>query len=373
MRPSRFATRFLAALALAVPALLPAQTPPRDTTARLPFDLPIKLDLRIEAKSERDRNLRCNSLEAAQISSLSGCNAKFLFPTFIPRFVLKSAGTIADQFHVNVDYDAGREFESSNVVSLYYEGKEGSRLRRVDVGNISFAPPPSRFLTSSLPSGNYGAQATMQFGRVQLKTIFAQQTGNIVQSHRYLVDPRARQYNERDVEDRAIEPRRFFFTVDPALFGRAYPNIDILNRSQMLSLSASLPDTLRPTRVLLYRVQFGTQPQNPNGPQFQLQGVGGRGHQTYDLLREGVDYFLDQSMLWFALARELNETNERLVVAYNVRINGRDTVWTTTGGTPDLQVVKTRDQVANLVWEPNLSPSSPAFRREIRSVYRLAG
>jgi hypothetical protein len=101
--------------------------------------------------------------------------------------------------------------------------------------------------------------------------------------------------------------------------------------------------------------------------------VGGRGHQTYDLLREGVDYFMDKSMLWFALARELNETNERLVVAYNVRLNGRDTIWTTTGGTPDLQVVRTRDQVANLVWEPNLSPSSAAFRREIRSVYRLAG
>ena len=125
--------------------------------------------------------------------------------------------------------------------------------------------------------------------------------------------------------------------------------------------------------MLLYRVQFGTQPQNPNGPQFQLQGVGGRGHQTYDVLREGVDYFMDRSMLWFALARELNETNERLVVAYNVRLNGRDTIWTTTGGTPDLQVVKTRDQVANLVWEPNLSPSSSTFRREIRSAYRLAG
>ena len=128
----------------------------------------------------------------------------------------------------------------------------------------------------------------------------------------------------------------------------------------------SLPDTLRPTRVLLYRVQFGTQPQNPNGPQFQLQGVGGRGHQTYDLLREGVDYYMDRSMLWFALARELNETNERLVVAYNVRLNGRDTIWTTTGGTPDLQVVKTRDQVANLVWEPNLA------RRRRRSAARYA-
>jgi hypothetical protein len=351
-----------------------AQTPPRDTTIVADTGLPIHVDLRIQSKSERDRNLRCNSLEAAQISSLSGCAAGFLPPelSFLP--VIRSAGTIRDRFHVNVDYDGSRQFDASNVFSLYYEGSEGSRLKRVDIGNISFAAPSSRFLTSSLPSGNYGFQAIAQLGRLQFKSIFAQQTSNAVPSRRFLVNAsRANQTNERDVEDRAIEPRRFFFTVDPILFGKAYPNIDILNRSQLQALRNALPDTLRPTRVLLYRVQFGTQPQNPNGPQFRLQGDAGRGHQTYDLLREGVDYFMDGSMLWFALTRELNEVNERLVVAYNVRLNGRDTTWVTTGGTPDLQVIRTRDQVANLVWEPNLAPSSPAFRREIRSVYRLAG
>jgi hypothetical protein len=113
----------------------------------------------------------------------------------------------------------------------------------------------------------------------------------------------------------------------------------------MSRVRSILPDTLRPSRVLLYRLQFGTQPQNANGPRFRLRGEP-RGQQTYDLLREGVDYYIDQSLLWFALVRPLNETNERLVVAYNVRINGRDTVWTTTGGTPDVQFVASRDQVA---------------------------
>ena len=374
MRPSRFAALLACSFGLAGPSLVVAQTPPRDTTIVGDSGLPIRVDLRIQAKSERDRNLRCNSLEAAQISSLSGCNAGFLPPelSFLP--VIRSVGTLRDRFHVNVDYDGSRQFEASNVFSLYYEGPEGSRLKRVDIGNISFAAPSSRYLTSSLPSGNYGFQAIAQFGRVQFKSIFAQQTSNAVPSRRFLVSAsRANQTNERDVEDRQIEPRRFFFTVDPMLFGKAYPNIDILNHSQLEALRTALPDTLRPTRVLLYRVQFGTQPQNSNGPQFRLQGVAGGGHQTYDLLREGVDYFMDRSMLWFALTRELNEANERLVVAYNVRLNGRDTVWVTTGGTPDLQVVRTRDQVANLVWEPNLSPTAPAFRREIRSVYRLAG
>jgi hypothetical protein len=103
-----------------------------------------------------------------------------------------------------------------------------------------------------------------------------------------------------------------------------------------------------------------------------LQDDPSRGRQTYDLLREGVDYVMDPSNLWFALVRPLNETSERLVVAYNVRINGRDTVWVTTGGTPDIKATG-REQVANLVMDPTVGPSSPAFRREIRSVYRVAG
>jgi cell surface protein SprA len=60
-------------------------------------------------------------------------------------------------------------------------------------------------------------------------------------------------------------------------------------------------------------------------------------------------------------------------VAYNVRINGRDTTIATTGGTPDLEFVPERDQFANMVWDPRLTPDEPAFRREIRSVYRVGG
>ncbi|MEP6491471.1 MAG: cell surface protein SprA [bacterium] len=387
MRPHRSATRFLAVCALvgaAFPGLLHAQASPPDTPKRradstrvgtlvLPGDLPVQLNLRATLSTERDRNLRCTSLEAGQISSISGCGGGFLPPTPDFKFAIKSAGMIGDQLHINIDYDAQREFDASNVVSLYYQGKPTAHLQRVDVGNITFAPPPSRFITSSLPSGNYGAQTTWQFGKLNLKTIFARQTGNIVQSQTYDMAQRSEQRTGRDIADYQIERLRFFFTVDPALFGRAFPNVDILNRNQLSAIRSSLPDTLRPTRVLLYRLQFGAQPQNPNGPKFILQGdPPGRG-QTYDLLREGVDYILDPSQLWFALVRPLNENNERLVVAYNVRLNGRDTTWVTTGGTPDLQATTAHVQVANLVMDPSVGPTSPAFRREIRSVYRLGG
>jgi cell surface protein SprA len=344
-------------------------------------ELPVQVNLRIESKTERDLKLRCNSTESAQISAVSGCNAGFLPPALDFKGTFKAAGTIGDRMHVNVDYDMQREFDASQTVSAYYEGAPGSAWQRVDVGNIAFAPPPSRFMTSSLPSGNYGIQLTNQFGALKVKSIFAKQTGNVVQNRKFTIGGGgAQQLGNRDVSDYQIERLRFFFTIDPGLLGggRAYPNIDILNRAQLQSLRSTLPDTLRPTRVLVYRLQFGTQPQNPKGPQFKLRDSLGatprQGQQTYDLLREGVDYYMDPSLLWFALVRPLNETNERIVVAYNVRLNGsrRDTVWTTTGGTPDLQVTS-GPQIANLVMDPDVGPSSPAFRNEIRSVYRVAG
>ena len=396
MRPSLpalvAARSLVAALAFLVPAPLSAQARPApdsslragaralaDTdTVRRPLvipglDLPFQVDLRLESNWNRFRNLRCTSAELFQASTQSACDGRFAGPNFLSTFSFRAAGTVKDRVHVNVDYDQQREFESSQVLSAYYEAPEGSRLQRVELGNINFVAPQSRFITSSLPAGNYGLQVTNQFGRVKLRSIFAAQTGNVVQNKLFTVGGHAQQVNDREISDFEIERLRFFFTVDPALFGRAYPNVDILNRAQLDRLRATLPDSLRPTRVFLYRLQFGGQPQDPNGPRFRVQGDPGQGRQTYDVLREGVDYYMDKSMLWFALVRPLNEANERLVVAYNVRINGRDTIWTTTGGTPDIKAIPGRDQVANLIIDPAVGPSAPAFRNEIRSVYRVAG
>jgi hypothetical protein len=342
------------------------------------FDgLTIRLDTRIEAKTQRTKNERC----FASILFRAGfeCRAPFT-PSFDAQFGLQTAGGFTDRTRLDVDYDTQREFDGSNAISLSYSGKPNDWLQKVEIGNVSFLPPPSRFITSGIPSGNFGFQAAARFGPVNLQAIAAQQKGNVSGDQVFYVGRRTTQLHDREIEDYQIEPRRFFFTIDPALLAPAYPNIDILNGRQMAGLARSLPDSLRPSRVLLYRLILGGQPPNPNGPRFQvigdplarLGGGGGTG-QVYELLRESIDYYIDPSQLWVALVRPLSLNNERLVVAYTLNIGGRDTVIAHLGGTPDLELVVGRPQLAHLVWDPQVTPADPAFRREIRSVYRIGG
>ena len=122
---------------------------------------------------------------------------------------------------------------------IYYEGRGSELLQRLEIGNVTFQPPASRYITAGIPSGNYGIQAITKIGSMRLKTILAQQKGNIVRDNVFTVGDRTLQALDRKIEDYQFEPRRFFFTVDPALFGAAYPNIDILDTRRMAALSAS--------------------------------------------------------------------------------------------------------------------------------------
>ncbi|MBI3569076.1 MAG: cell surface protein SprA [Gemmatimonadetes bacterium] len=333
-------------------------------------DLGLQMNGRLESKLDRTQNERC---VASQFFSLaSQCTASFQ-PAFDFQFNVKTGGTVADRVHVNMDYDSQREMDASNRISLYYEGKKGDWLQRVDLGNVSFELPASRFITSGIPQGNYGVQAVAQFGKLRMRGIFAQQTGNVVRERPYTIGAMgSRQPVARDVNDYEVEARRFFFVVDPRRLA-GYPNIDILNGTQLRQLAASLPDSVRPVKVSLYRLLLGGQPPNPNGPQFRLIGdPSSRRGQIYEPLRENIDYVVDPSQLWVALKQPLSPGSDRLVVAYTVRIAGRDTTVLSTGGTPDVNFTP-RDQWAALLWDPNVRPGDDAFFREIRSAYRVGG
>ncbi len=335
-------------------------------------DLGFQFNGRFESKLEQTKNERCNSSQFFNVAAQ--CNASFE-PVFDFQFGVKTGGTFADRVHVNVDYNSTREFDASNNISLYYEGKKGDWLQRVDVGNVTFQVPASRYITTGIPQGNYGIEAIAQFGKLNIRAIAAQQKGNVVANKVFTVGGGSQTQSQvtRDIDDYQIDARRFFFVVDPRQLG-GYPNIDILNAVQMRSLSASLPDSLRPIHIVLYRLLIGGQPPNPNGPQFQIIGdPNSRRGQIYEVLRENVDYIVDPSQLWVKLTQPLNLNNERLVVAYTVRAAGVETTNANTGGTPDMTYVASRPQFANLLWDPQVQPGDPASFRELRNVYRVGG
>ena len=301
---------------LAFPSASAQVTPATPDTARASTDttrsqadsaLTVDLLGRLEFKGERTSNDRCF---ANQVYSLTFRCASQITPQLDFTFSLRSAGLVSDRVRVDVDYDSQREFDGSNNISLAYRGGIGDFLERLEIGNVTFRPPASRFLTSGIPSGNYGIQASGGIGPLRFSAIAAQQRGNVLRDTLFTIGGRASRIPERTIHDYQVEARRFFFTVDPALFTTRYPNIDILTPSQMAELAASLPETQRPVKVSLYRLILGGQPPNPNGPQFALlddpeQRVG----QVYEHLREGVDYYIDPSQLWIALVRPLSLAN----------------------------------------------------------------
>jgi hypothetical protein len=234
-------------------------------------------------------------------------------------------GTVADRIHVDVDYDTQREFDASNNISIRYEGKESELFQRVEVGNVSFAPPTSRFMTSGIPSGNYGLQALGRVGPMRFAAIAAQQKGNLVQDREFIVGDRTVQQQSRDIEDYQIEPRRFFFTVDPAAFGAFYPNVDILNRRQLSAIAARCPTLCGHRRVFVYRLLLGGQPRNPNGRSSASSAIRRRSAVRCTSSSASAWTITSTLAAVVALVTPLSQNSERLVVAYNVRINGRDT------------------------------------------------
>ena len=201
--------------------------------------LNVQLLGRLEFKGEQTRNDRCFSNQL--FSATFSCNAR-LTPQLDFQFGLLSGGVVADRVRVNVDYDSQREFDGSNNISIAYQGQGGELLQRIEIGNVSFQVPASRFITSGIPAGNYGIQLAGKSGRLSFAAIAATQKGNVVSGQTFMVGARTAQSVTTEILDYRVEPRRFFFTIDPELFGARYPNIDILDPRLMGDLAAGLSE-----------------------------------------------------------------------------------------------------------------------------------
>lgn len=358
-------------------AYLPPPPPPKDTARATGVpgkvgeyaDLGMQIVGRGEMGGQWTRFRPCDSY-----MGLGGCD-----PGLIPRlnpdvqFALRVGGTISDRIHVDVDYDQRREFDAANNIHVYYQGFEDEILQRVEVGDVSIALPPSRYITRGVPAGNFGFKATGALGPLDFQAVWAQQKGDISTREFRLGGAPGQEGLVQDAElvldDADYVKGQFFFVVHPDSIAGA-PHIDIL---ALTPGGADAPPSLRPATgtLQLYRderpslqnqqqqAQLGYFPADATVPGSTTVHTG-----LFKLLIPGEDYLVHSSGLWIMLRSPLR-ADEALAVSY-VTASG-DTV-----GTPNAELAEGKPTLRLL--RPPLTvhtPDQPTWRFEMHQVYRL--
>ena len=300
------------------------------------------------------------------------CDAPLL-PQLTPdiRFAVTADGTITDRVLIDVDYDQTREFEGANRLNIHYQGLPGEILQRFEVGDVQFDLPSSRFLRAGVPAGNFGFQATLRAGPIDIQSVWAQQAGEVT-SRRFRLESSGRGYSRSDtlvLDDADYVDGQFFFLFDPAAFFE-HPHVDVLALSR-----SDAPPTVTPGAepVQLYRSEIDLYARQQVEGYIQADAVAGAGADTvtesawFRYLQAGQDYVVHPSGLWIALRVPLGP-DEILGVTYVTEAG--DTVGTynperihRAGGRPRLRMLKASSA--------QHQPGRPTWRTEMHQVYRV--
>jgi len=331
-------------------------------------DLNIDGQSRLEIRTEKLKNHRCTASQFLDLSS--GCRGGWKAPRLDTYVTMRAGGLIGRRLHVDVDYDTERDFTARNNILIYYEGLEDEIVRRVEVGTVTFRPPPSRFLTATIPANNFGVNASFQIGALELQTLAATQSGSQIAERTYSIGQTTTQPQDREARDLDFESKRFYWIVDPSALA-GYPNIDILslgegNRPPFAPVSTS--------NLRVYRYRPSTRGGgNPNLGGITAIGLGADTTQRvtaqWELLAPNVDYYADPSALWIALTRRLDE-NEYLAVSFQSAAGLVGTF--PSADTPVPPGQPPRDTL-RLIVEPRVGAGRITFRHEMRQIYQVAG
>ncbi|MEX2465371.1 MAG: hypothetical protein WD995_00590, partial [Gemmatimonadota bacterium] len=333
-------------------------------------------DLAMRVRSRMELGGDWARFEPCDVRFKASCSPT-LIPQLSPEFLfgVQLDGTIADRVRVDVDFDQAREFDAANRINIHYEGGEDDILRRLDVGDVTFRLPRSRFLTEGLPAGNFGFQAEGQFGPVDFQTVWAQQRGDLNSRVFQLTgigDQRSFVQEDTLVLDDADYVRgQFFFLLDPSSLER-HPHVDVLSLDP-----ASAPATLAPgdSPVQLYRYEDDALLQQQVEGFIRADAVAESGTETvvesgwFRYLQPGIDYFVHPSGLWIALRTPLR-SEEMLATTFITAVG--DTVGDynperihNQGGRPTLRLLKASGA--------NHRPGRPTWDLEMHQVYRVSG
>jgi len=304
------------------------------------------------------------------------CNPD-LVPQLQPDLLLgvQAGGGIADRIFLDVDYDQTREFAGANRFRAFYQGREGELLQRVEVGDVTFALPETRFLTRGIPAGNFGVLARGQVTGVELQTVFAQQQG-ARRSREFRLGGQGGevgiiQGDSLVLDDAEYVQGQFFFLMDPTRLQGA-PHLDVLSLRP-----ADAPPELAPgpEPIQLYRMErdpvLRQQVEGYIQADAVAEGAGGvvRESGWFRHLRPGIDYYLHPSGLWVALRSPLRP-DEALAVTYRTALGAEV-------GDYNPEALANRGEVPTLellrASRSQHQPGRATWDREMKQVYRISG
>ena len=357
----------------------------------LPNVLEKYADLELELDGSGQLNNRWQSFDPCTINVGQKCNAGAV-PTVTPEFQVRALarGTISDRFHINVDFDQTREFNATNDLNVYYEGKPGEIIEFAEVGQVTLPLPRSQYLSRGIPAGNFGVRGDARLGPLTLRGVLAEQEGNVLDRNITIDvggsggESSVLQDFESTLDDASYQTGQFFFLVDPRQIA-GYPYINVLALE-----GTEVPANLRPSSsVKLYRheVAAGGQQQNVQEGVIQARGRALRSPLEDDPtvpdsaqflgffrpLVEGDDYIVHRSGLW-AVVRSRILRDEALagtyiaatgdtIGDYNAEDIFRDLTNTGAGELPVLQLLKDAE---------THRPGGVTWDNEMHNIYRIS-
>lgn len=383
--------RFLAEAGVAGPDSLVGRVVEEQRIDILPDVLEQYADLEMEVDGSGQLNNRWQTFDPCTINVGQTCNAGAI-PTITPEFQLRALarGTIAERFHINVDFDQTREFNATNDLNVFYEGRPGEILQFAEVGHVTLPLPRSQYLSRSVPAGNFGIRGDARLGPLTLRGVLAEQEGNVLDRNITLDvggsggESSVLEDFETTLDDARYQTGQFFFLVDPRQI-EGYPYIDVLALE-----GVEVADSLRPSSsVKLYRheVVSGGQQQNVQEGVIQARGLASRSPLEdnpgvpdsvqflgfFRPLVEGDDYIVHRSGLW-VVTRSRIQSSEALAGTY-IAVSGdtigdydaedifRDLTNTGTGELPVLELFKDAE---------THRPGGVTWDREMHNIYRIS-
>ncbi len=329
-----------------------------------------------------------NRFRPCDVALRLNCNPS-LVPTLKPelQFGVRLGGTVSERIHVSVDYDNAREFDAANNINVYYQGLEDEILQRLEVGDVSFDLPSSRYLTRAIPAGNFGFKTTGQLGPLEFQSIWAQQKGDLG-TRSFSLGAGGQGFVQEEttvIDDADYQRGQFFFLFHPRRI-RGFPHIDIL---RLVAIDAD-PEFRPVSTIKVYRYEGafrgsrqGSVQENtieaiavaldtistPVGDTIVADTLRG----TFRVLQEYEDYTVHGSALWIVLRSPVGAT-EGLAVVYRTA-SGREV------GTFDAEGVfaahvqdSTRPvPVLELLKDVNHRPGDVTWEREMHNIYRVSG